>query len=68
MIRIVFNNKPTELESDTSLQEFIDKNGMIPTNIAIAVNNSVVPKEKWENTIINDDGDTLLIIKAYYGG
>jgi sulfur carrier protein len=67
MIRIVFNNKPTELESDTSLQEFIDKNGMIPTNIAIAVNNSVVPKEKWENTIIND-GDTLLIIKAYYGG
>lgn len=67
MIRIVFNNKPIELESDTSLQEFIDKNGMIPTNIAIAVNNSVVPKEKWENTIIND-GDTLLIIKAYYGG
>lgn len=67
MIRIVFNNKPTELESDTSLQEFIDENGMIPTNIAIAVNNSVVPKEKWENTIIND-GDTLLIIKAYYGG
>lgn len=67
MIRIVFNNKPTELESDTSLQEFIDKNGMIPTNIAIAVNNSVVPKEKWESTIIND-GDTLLIIKAYYGG
>lgn len=67
MIRIVFNNKPTELESDTSLQEFIGKNGMIPTNIAIAVNNSVVPKEKWENTIIND-GDTLLIIKAYYGG
>ena len=36
MIRIVFNNKPTELESDTSLQEFIDKNGMIPTNIAIS--------------------------------
>lgn len=67
MIRIVFNNKPTELESDTSLQEFADKNGMIPTNIAIAVNNSVVPKEKWENTIINN-GDTLLIIKAYYGG
>ena len=67
MIRIVFNNKPTELESDTSLQEFVDKNGMIPTNIAIAVNNSVVPKEKWENTIINN-GDTLLSIKAYYGG
>ena len=67
MIRIVFNNKPTELESDTSMQEFVDKNGMIPTNIAIAVNNSVVPKEKWENTIINN-GDTLLIIKAYYGG
>lgn len=67
MIKIIFNNKPTELESDTSLQEFVDKNGMIPTNIAIAVNNSVVPKEKWENTIINN-GDTLLIIKAYYGG
>ena len=61
MIRIVFTNKPTELESDTSLQEFVDKNGMIPTNIAIAVFNSVVPIEKWENTIIYN-GDTLFIL------
>ena len=67
MIRIVFNNKPIELESDTSLQEFVDKSGMIPTNIAIAVNNSVVLKEKWGDTTIND-GDRILIIKAHYGG
>lgn len=67
MIKITFNNKPTELEKGVSLQEFVERNDMVSTNIAIAVNNSVVLKEKWGDTTIND-GDSILIIKAYYGG
>lgn len=67
MIKITFNNKPAELETGVSLQEFVERNGMVSTNIAIAVNNSVVLKEKWGDTTIND-GDSILIIKAYYGG
>lgn len=67
MIKITFNNKPTELETGVSLQEFVERNDMVSTNIAIAVNNSVVLKEKWGDTTIND-GDSILIIKAYYGG
>ena len=67
MIKITFNNKPIELETGVSLQEFVERNDMVSTNIAIAVNNSVVLKEKWGDTTIND-GDRILIIKAYYGG
>ena len=67
MIKITFNNKPAELETGISLQEFVERNDMVSTNIAIAVNNSVVLKEKWGDTTIND-GDSILIIKAYYGG
>lgn len=67
MIKITFNNKLTELETGVSLQEFVERNDMVSTNIAIAVNNSVVLKEKWGDTTIND-GDSILIIKAYYGG
>lgn len=67
MIKITFNNKPAKLETGVSLQEFVERNGMVSTNIAIAVNNSVVLKEKWGDTTIND-GDRILIIKAYYGG
>ncbi len=67
MITITFNNKPTELEDGMTLQKFVDKNGITATNIAIAVNNNVVPKDKWCETTINN-GDNIFIIKAYYGG
>jgi len=35
--------------------------------IAVAVNNHVIPKKKWEEHAL-DDGDKILIIKAAAGG
>lgn len=35
--------------------------------IAVAVNNRVIPKEIWKDTILHE-GDNLLLIGASYGG
>lgn len=67
MIKIQFNNQPEELEKSMSLTAFVEQKGLCATNIAIAVNGSVVPKNKWSDTEISD-GDNILIIKAFYGG
>ncbi|MBL4648549.1 MAG: sulfur carrier protein ThiS [Aureispira sp.] len=37
------------------------------TGIAIAVNNSVVPKDNWDNLMLNDQ-DKVTIITATQGG
>ena len=44
-----------------------DQQDISPLNIAIALDNTVVPKAHWETTLIRD-GSQLLIIKAVQGG
>lgn len=44
-------------------QKNLDKQG----GTALALNNRVVPKEKWEHTVLREN-DMLLLIGASYGG
>ena len=67
MIEIKVNGKSRELENSMCLSEFLAPEGVVETNIAVAVNNRVVAKQNWESTTIND-GDQVVIIKASYGG
>lgn len=67
MIEIKVNGKSRELENSMCLSEFLAAEGVVETNIAVAVNNRVVAKQNWESTTIND-GDQVVIIKASYGG
>ena len=38
-----------------------------PTGIAVAVNNRMVPRTEWEQFVLNEN-DELVIIKAVCGG
>lgn len=67
MIEIKVNGKSRELNDSICLKEFLATEGVVETNVAVAVNNRVVPKPNWESTTIND-GDQVVIIKASYGG
>ena len=67
MIEIKVNGKSRELENSMCLSEFLAAEGVVETNIAVAVNTRVVAKQNWESTTIND-GDQVVIIKASYGG
>ncbi|MCD8262856.1 MAG: sulfur carrier protein ThiS [Tannerellaceae bacterium] len=64
---IYLNEKVYEVEPDTSLSEFITSIGLAPQGIVVAINNKVVPKPKWEETLLAKDME-LLLIKAVSGG
>lgn len=57
-----------DIEENTSVYDFISlvlKNE--GTGIALAVNENIIPKDKWISFILKEN-DTLLIIKAVAGG
>jgi sulfur carrier protein len=57
-----------DIEENTSVYDFISlvlKNE--GTGIALAVNENIIPKDKWISYILKEN-DKLLIIKAVAGG
>ena len=45
----------------------LGKKNISAVNIAVAVNGQMVPKTEYDATALHD-GDTVLVIKAFYGG
>lgn len=65
---VFFNNTPLVLENGTTLLQLMQTKELAQrSGIALALNNSVVPKEKWEHTVLKEN-DMLLLIGASYGG
>lgn len=71
-MEITLNNQVKSLDniSNLSIQQLLDME--IPEEqkqkgIAVAVNNTVVPRSEWGNSIISDKNN-VLIIKATQGG
>lgn len=67
-MNISFNQTTLSVAEGISVAELLrqknlDKQG----GIAVALNNCVLPKEKWEGTVLQEN-DTLLFIGASYGG
>ena len=64
---VKLNDKEYEVAEGTSLAMFIGNMGLKPQGIAIAVNNEVIPKGKWKDTILSDKLE-LILIHAVSGG
>lgn len=67
-MRIYINDTQTEVAAGASVKEVIESLG-IDTNdgVAVALNQTVIYKPEWPNTIL-EQNDMLLIIKATKGG
>lgn len=67
-MKVTINKKETILDDGLTLKDVLAQVPNIPaTGIAVTVNGDVVPKADWENKVIAD-GDTIVVIKAFYGG
>lgn len=67
-MNVFVNSQTCQLENDSNLNFALEKNGITsPRGIAVAVNNSVIPKAEWQNKILNEN-DKITIIKATQGG
>ena len=67
-MNILINGKPFKIEDDSNLITVLDKNQINNKfGIAIAVNNTVIPKTEWEKYIVKNN-DNITIINAIFGG
>ena len=67
-MKVLINNKEHDTSTDSTLLDILAELNLKDTNgIAIAVNQTVVPKSNWVNSKpINEDN--ILLIKATQGG
>lgn len=67
-MEIILNNNKQSISEQTCLYDVVfSQVGEKQNGIAVAVNNSVIPKQNWKTTQLNSN-DTILIIKATQGG
>lgn len=66
-MKIVVNNNEREVADGLSVAGLLEADGIGSGGTAVAVNGALVPGAKWAEHHLND-GDTLLIISAAYGG
>lgn len=67
-MRIYFNNQIIELPNDyMTLGELLEYKQVKPEGIAVALNNKIVRKDKWNLTDLKYD-DSVTVITAAFGG
>lgn len=68
MISIKINNRPFDLPNDyMTLEELITHKGIASGGTAVAINNKIIKHENWPATTFNN-GDSVVIISAAFGG
>lgn len=66
-MKISVNEVSIELPEGATLQDALDAKGISPDGIATAVNGTVVPGARRASHSLAE-GDSIVIIKAFYGG
>ncbi len=66
IMRLTVNNKEGSFVS-TTLSELISELEISTAGIAVAVNRKIISRQLWEQTVLAE-GDSIVIIKAVYGG
>ena len=66
-MNIKVNGKNVEIKEGATVSEVLACRNITPAGIAVAVDNTVVPRDKYATTTLSE-GQSLLIIKAFYGG
>ena len=65
-MKLTINNKEVETQSQ-NLSQLSQELNLPETGIALAVNQRMVPRSEWDNYVLND-GLQIIIIKAVCGG
>lgn len=67
MITIKINNQTKEISSAISVEQLLNDLNQQSQGIAVAVNQSIISRNNWDQEILNDRDD-VLIIQATQGG
>ncbi|MCK9179898.1 MAG: sulfur carrier protein ThiS [Bacteroides sp.] len=64
---IYLNNEPIKLEKSIFLSDFLKQKNISTQGIAIAIDQTIIPRTQWEETLLMPD-QKILIIHAVTGG
>ena len=65
-MKVTINNKETATQAKT-IRELAQELDLPATGVAVAISNEMVPRDEWENTIITEGAD-IVIVKQLCGG
>jgi sulfur carrier protein len=68
-MKIKLNGELKKLNGSNMLDDLIKSylNGKEPRGIAVALNSAIVPKQKWNVTVLNEN-DEIEVVQAVQGG
>jgi sulfur carrier protein len=67
-MKVIFNNLEIEVYQAITIYAFLQSKAVVDkSGIAVAVNGMIIPKSKWNETILKQ-GDNILLITATAGG
>ena len=67
-MRVKLNDKEVQLDSPQSLFKLLEDNKLEQkAGIAVAINNTIIPKSKWNEHSLQDN-DSIVVITATAGG
>ena len=66
-MHIHFNDEPMQCPDNLTLENLLEQLRLMRPGIALAINQTIVPREQWETHFLND-GDQILLFQAIAGG
>lgn len=66
-MNVKINNTPLQLPEGTTVIQVAEERNLPDRGVALAVNNQMVPRAEWNNTVLAE-GDDIVILKAFCGG
>ena len=66
-MNIFVNDAPIQCDEQTTITKLLSQQGIQAINIAVAMNDMVIPKAQWDTTPVKD-ACNIIIIKAVQGG
>jgi sulfur carrier protein len=67
MTAVLVNGEPDEVAEGTTVADLVDRHRDSPRGVAVARNEEVVPRSRWDATVVAE-GDRLEILTAAQGG
>ena len=66
-MRVILNGDVVEFDAEITVDALLEDQKLPTRGVAVAINSSVVPKSRWQKTILID-GDCIDVIQAVQGG
>ncbi|AIR64714.1 sulfur carrier protein ThiS [Cedecea neteri] len=66
-MRIQFNDEPLECTAGLTLAALLAQLDQGKTGAALAVNQTIIPRDQWSNHLLRE-GDIILLFQAIAGG